>query len=208
MGTALACANLDEEDIEQIIWSDKIGGQINGDGTGTIQYTLVIQDFDANGFSVKPSASANSDDYFWFAVNLGGLDVSLFTIDTPTSAGVVSYDGPGFTPQFGMTVATFQDTRDVNAPAADVQSAAIAAFDDTEEWAAFLRHEWFASSAFNSDTIMLTHTYSLAAADPTAAGMTILATLDSFDAAGFNLNYSAVDASVRMAFGLAIEQGV
>lgn len=205
-GVAYHARNLHQEDIEQIIWTGRVGGNLGGIGDGTIVYTLTLSAFDANGFSITPSADSSGQDWGYLAVNLGGLQASLFDFSTATSTGVVSYETPAFTPQFGMAIATFLQARDTAYfDNLDLMSLGIAAFDGTEQWVSWSRQEYVAAG--NSDCLSVVGTYSLAAWDPNDAGVGtgVAATLSSFDSLGFNLNYTLVDGTARMAFGLAIE---
>ncbi len=65
----------------------------------TNTYNLLGGTFDANGFSLTPSASAASDFCYYLALKFTGKSVALVEFDTPTSTGAQTYD-PSFTPEF------------------------------------------------------------------------------------------------------------
>jgi hypothetical protein len=205
-GQSLSAPSAEAENMAQIIWSDKIGGQKATGGTG-VDYTLLASDFDATGFSITPSASAGSDDWLYLALNLGGNSVSLFDFETPDAIGVVSYETPGFEPAFGLTVTTFLPARDAGTFDNDVGTLSIGVFDQgLVEWAPTTWSAWFSSAVHTSQARSQTRIFSVAAFDPVVAGSTTgaRANLDSFDALGFNLNYDTVDATPRMGFALAV----
>jgi hypothetical protein len=69
----------------------------------TNTYALTGGTFDANGFSLTPSASAANDIVYYLALKVEGKSVDLVQFGTPTSTGNQTYD-PGFTPEFYLAV--------------------------------------------------------------------------------------------------------
>lgn len=177
-------------------------GQQNA-GAASEAYHLTFGTFDANGFSVTPSASASSDDMNYLAVKLG-TSVALVDIGTPTATGNTGYTSPGFQPQAVITVASNLEARDTPVYDSDLAGGlGICAFTATEEWGSAAR----IANADPSSTANETNAFSLIAPNGTATLTGVNASFVSMDATGFTLNYGQVEAAAKMAFALAIGEG-
>lgn len=207
-GQSLQAPSAAAENMAQIIWSNRIGGR-KATGDTTVAYDLLISDFDASGFSITPSASASNDDWLYLALNLGGTLFALWDFSTPTSGGAASDVTPDFEPQFGLTCTTFLLARDTGTFDGSVGTIGIGVFDGDATWAAWAGASWFASSTHTSEANGRTMQDVVVGFDPTADGVGsgIQADFVGFDGVGWDVNYNLVDASARMAFGLAIGLG-
>lgn len=173
-------------------------------GVGT-EVTALITKFDSQGF--------------WFEVDSGtGLGVqmaaialklpasvaaSLFDFATPTATGPVATTGIGFRPQFLMAFGTNLPARDTSYYGNSQACGWCAGLSDpASQWSANFR---IADGANPSDTGCIVANHALQVADATTSGH-IVADLVSFDADGFTLDYTAVDTSPKVGFGIAFQE--
>jgi len=204
--TSVIAPSAEAENMAQIIWDNRIGGQKATGGT-SVTYTLTAGTFDSQGFSITPSASAGSDDWLYLALSFGGKQFDLFPITTPTSTGVQSYTAPGFEPQFGFTVCTFLQAYNTGYFDGDVGSLGFGMFDDTEQWSPSTWASWFSGATHTSEALCQLRDFGLTAYDPEARSTTtgVRALRDAFTASGFDLDYTIVDGTARKGFGFALE---
>lgn len=170
---------------------------------GNAGYTCQVDTFDAQGFSITPSSSASSHIVSYIAIGLGGLGVKIIDTTTKTSTGLQAYTGAGFEPGFGMLVASNMaayNTAYFNQ--VEAVGMSVSAFD--------VYGNEYSHGFFEDDTADPTNNgqwsqaVSLQVPSRTTPGAS-LATLDTLDADGFTLNYSASNGSARIAFALLIE---
>ncbi len=176
------------------------------DNTGALTYSIELANFDANGFSAYQRDATAGFDFFYLALNFGSsspvVDAWVGDYTTPTSTGDDAETGPGLTPQFvlmGMTMMEAVDTGYANGLAG---SLGFSVFDDDDE---------YAQSWASEDNVATSNTQSLS--DDTAVelpdddgGAGLTASFSSFDANGFTLNYSTVEANAKYFWVLAIEE--
>lgn len=177
-----------------------------GLGGSTIRWWGEFSDFDANGFTVTPRNQAPlNPDLCYLALNFNSaVDHGVLTHSTPTSIGNDEETGVGFKPQFVLLLASFCEA--VNTVYADNRGGTIGV-------AAVTSGVQYANSVQSEDAEATTDTQSLS--DNVAvelpdhdgsAGVT--ASFVSFDANGWTLNYTAVEAAAKLFFALAIEEEV
>lgn len=173
------------------------------DGFGTTQGGISIGSADSDGFTAT-TVTAGNVVYSYLALNFGGrASVHLDNFDSPTSTGVVSYEDPGFTPQFifmGSSVCEFAGT---TTDAALTYSIGFADTDGGE----------FAMGSQSEDNVGTTDTGNSGDArivdvrdQGNSATDFLLANLDSFDSLGYNLNWTLVDTTGYEQYVLAISE--
>lgn len=183
---------------ELYISSNRLCADKNG---STVNYTVTAGNFTSNSFDVTPSASAGSDRLYFAVLNLGNKRLSLADFATPTGTGAQSL-ATGFVPQFALGVLTSLEARDTAATTSDLQGGfGIGLIGSNEQWAASFRSD---SGAATTSTASDFKAAALRGASATSTSE-VAASLTSFDSNGVNLNYSAVAATAKMGFMLAVE---
>lgn len=187
----------------QQLRNDCAGGRIS-DSTGAVTYKLPISDFDANGFSITPSASAGSNRIAYLALKFTDRQVKLVDFDTPTSTGSATITGAGFTPRFAIAVVTNLEAvnNDPASTTTDLQSGfAVCLIGSDEQWSA----SWRINAAeTTTDTASQLSAVALIGASATDCDA-IKATFTAWTSDGVTLNFSAVQGTAKKGFILFIE---
>jgi len=160
-----------------------------------------FEDFDSGGFSITPRTAGGNRRIAYLALSMGGAVSSwVGTYSTPTSTGSDSETGPAFTPQAVLALGTMMESFDSFDATALSGARMVAAWDANDQYAV---------SANCEDNVATSNTQSLSddvaielPDDDGAAGLT--ASFTSFDANGWTLNYSAVEATAKLFLALAI----
>ena len=183
---------------EQYVATDRITVQA---ATGDF-YTVELANPDASGFSIFTRdgfEGVGPDDWYYLALNFDG-ECAVFDYDLPTSTGNDSVTGLGFTPQavlLGNGTMTVRDSL-VSSGSASVH-ANCAFTDDDSVTMSVADEDGQATSDVNCmATSNALHHHFSSTGEPQYE-----ATLVSMDPDGFTLNFSAVDGTSRMAFGIA-----
>jgi len=167
-------------------------------------YANEITDIDSDGFNLytREDDAPSDVDMAYLALKFDNADVHLETIDTETGTGTKAYTNPGFTPQALITIASnleSVDTRVTNNQAG-MMGMGVASGTSTE----------YSSLMTTDDNVSTTDTESYS--DDQAllvknddGTLHVAASLDSFDANGYTLDYGTVDSSAHKVMVLAIE---
>lgn len=157
--------------------------------------------WDSQGATMTTTQSTINQTFFMF-LRLGNTEFALVDFDTPTSTGVdATISGLGFEPDFAMGILTSLESRNQAAPLSLGNNNAgltAFAFNATDQAAAGWRRDNVSPSDTGA-TFSVTDTVFLAS---DTAAKDVVATLDSFDADGINLNFSDVATNPKMGFML------
>lgn len=169
--------------------------------TGALDYKITVSDFDANGFSLTPSASAGSDTLAYLALKFDNSNgFKLVELTTPTATGSQAITGVGFRPQLALIVLTNMEAMNT-AGASDLSGALSFGFLGGEHWATSFAMDYGAAT---TDTASNVKQQAVLSGDgPTTTAME--ATLTSMDSDGMTLNWSAVQANAKKGFILFVE---
>lgn len=185
----------------QTLRDDCAGGRI-ADSTGALTYKTTVSDFDANGFSITPSASASSNRIAYLAIKTTDRQVKLADFDTPTATGSHTITGAGFTPRFALAVVTnLEAVNDHPGSTSDNQAGFAACFIGDEQWAASWRIN---AGEATTDTASQLSNVALMGASATDCDA-IKATFTAWTSDGVTLNFSAVQGTAKKGFILFIE---
>jgi len=111
----------------QQIDTSHVGGLLTT--AGALEFSLTLNSFDADGFTVTPSASSSSSTLLWFAFRHATKAFSIIDITTPTVPGVIQHTGAGFLPGFGMGVlSSLQTTGSIETDVEQSSSMALSVF--------------------------------------------------------------------------------
>lgn len=165
------------------------------------QYTCTVSAFDADGFSITPSASAGGTVVGYLALKFADKSVALLDFTTPTSTGSSAITGAGFLPEFGIAVTTSLEATDTFPGATSaVQSSWGVSMIGNEQWAT----SWCVESgAATTNTSSERKNVAILCGNSTVND-DIEATLTSWDSDGLTLNYSAVNANAKKGFMLLV----
>ncbi len=168
--------------------------------TGALDYKITVSDFDANGFSLTPSASAASDVLAYMAIKFDAANsFKLVELTTPTATGSQAITGVGFRPQFALIVLTNMEAFNT-AGLSDLSGALSFGFLGSEQWATSFAMDHGAATTDTATNIKQTAV--LSGDGPTTTAME--ATLTSMDSDGMTLNWSAVQANAKKGFILFV----
>jgi hypothetical protein len=171
---------------------------------GSHDWEVELGTFDSSGFTATArDAGGNNSVCAYLALKFASHSSWVGTHSTPTSTGNSADTGPGFTPQFAMLGPSTAITADTLYTDSTALTTGIAAFDGTNEFCTTVSSE---DGQATMDTQSLSD--NTAVNVPDSGGTALLtASYVSFDANGFTLNYSAVDASnIRLFWGFAVEE--
>ena len=187
--------NVATTDTGAYVGASHIGGQVFN---GTATWLASVSDFDANGFSITPSANAGSDVLYILALELADAnDAYVGVVDSKTTTGTQAYTGTGFTPQ---VVGLLQTRCTATGTVARTNSLAIGATDGTRSRVVSARDQdavtTSSSDSESADSVILIRNGD--GTDDAAAAYS------SFDSDGWTLNYSDGSASVRKMLAFAI----
>jgi hypothetical protein len=177
------------------VGASHIGGQVFN---GTASWLASVSDFDANGFSITPSANAASDVLYIVALELADAnDAYVGVVDSKTTTGTQAYTGTGFTPQ---VLGLLQTLCTATGTVTRTNSLSVGATDGTRSRVVSVRdRDAVASPSADSqsaDSLLLIRNGD--GTDDAAAAYS------SFDSDGWTLNYSDGSASVRKMLAFAI----
>jgi len=169
-----------------------------------LQHTQELTAFNADGFTLTSRDGGAGGDYvFWLTLNLGGGDMWLDTLTTPTSSGLdTSYStSPGFTPSVVMAAGCTASASDTTTGA---QSFSIGASDGTQHSAIASRNR---DNQSTSDTDSESREKVIDIRTESDGSDLTDATLSSFDTNGFTLNYGNADSTAFKGWILAMGDG-
>lgn len=183
--------------------NDAIACQISG---GTEDWRNSVA-FTATGFDVSgDNGLAGSDVVYYLALDLGDRAAWTGLIDTPTATGTQSYTGPSFEPQALGVVGTMLAAANAVSASANAGCFGMGASDGVGEgWHGYFDYDAAATMLTRSNSeALLARLYK---EDGAGTGFSEAhnATVNSFDASGFTLNFSVTDASARKWLAWAIE---
>ena len=172
-------------------------GMLANPGGGSSGERFSVEDFratDNGAFTYRIDSGSSSKPCAYLACRWDGNSAHVGFDDTPTSTGENAYTDPGFSPVFGLIVASTMDAAGY-ANDSDAGAVALSAFTGTTD-----RHSFSVASEDAADT---TNTQSVADStnalnvdlDTGAGGY--LADLSSLDSSGFTLDYTATDSTAR-----------
>jgi hypothetical protein len=93
--------------------SELYSAQMNGSEFASTDWEVAISGFDANGFSLTPSANAGADHIFYLALEFDGqINTTVTQRNSPTSTGDWAISDLGWTPQAVLLIVTDHDTLD------------------------------------------------------------------------------------------------
>lgn len=187
--------NQSDTDSGSYIRSGYVAGQVFN---GTASWLASVGSFDASGFSITPSASANNDPVYFLALELADPDDAYVGIvDSKTSTGTQAYTGAGFTPE---VLGLIQTACTAEATITTQGSIAFGTTDGTRTRVFSVRD---ANGAATTDCGSKSKDQPLYIRlnDGTVDAE---ASLSSFDADGWTLNYSDGSASARKMLAFAI----
>ena len=162
--------------------------------------------FDADGFSCTSRINGGGGSGIgYLALRFGAgpaVDSWLGTHTTPVAPGNDADAGPGFTPQAVLFLGTMMEAIDTAYTHGLAGSFGLGAFDADDEYMVSVCAE---DGVGTSNTQSLSDDTAVQLPDDDgAAGLT--ASFVSFDANGWTLNYSAVEANAKLFFVVAIEE--
>ena len=155
--------------------------------------------FDASGFSITPSANAASDSVAYLAIKLADPDDAYVgVLTTPTSTGTAATTGTGFTPESVMFASSKVPTGSSSVTGGVL---AIGVADDPAN-----EHALFTWASDNlADSVAKSEYSATALHIPDSTGSDLaVASLSSFDADGWTLNYTTAPATARKFLAIAI----
>lgn len=160
-----------------------------------------LNSFDASGFSISQVGGGGASGVY-LALDFS-QDAHVEWVDSPTSTGVESYEGPGFTPQFGAFLVSHLTTFASNNTADEAGSFAVSQYSAAAEICYSLENDDFESPAITSSKFSSTAIY---ANDDTGASR-YDAALSAFDSLGSDLTYNQTDTGTARKFlGVWIEE--
>lgn len=178
-------------------------GALGWDGITNPAWAGELGSFDSSGFSCTTRLGSGGQEVAYLALAFGGVVdsyVGLYT--TPTSTGNDAETGPGFIPQAVILAGTLAEASDTPYTGNRGGSIGFGAIDGDDE---------YFNSYSSEDGVSTTNTQSLS--DNTAINLPdddgtalLTAAFSSFDANGFTLNYSAVDAAAKYFILIAVEE--
>lgn len=158
-----------------------------------------IGSFDANGFSLTPTASASNDYVSYLAIKLADPDDGFVDlISAATSTGDDSTTGAGFTPD---AIGLVSSTASAIDTAADGAVFSFGAADDTRQRSLCVADE---DAQGTSDTQSDADTSNVFSLTFDTGAVDAVASLSSMDSDGFTLNYSDAAASAKKILAFAI----
>ncbi len=189
--------------VSGLITNDTIAGYTSPLGT-VGDWSAAISAYGADGFTLTGFFNAATKYVFYLALHTADADSGYVEIiDTPTSTGVQSYDGPGFTPEGLLLFMGPQTTVNNEETSGDkLGSLAIGAADGTNEFTTGFTCQDASADSNTRTTVATAKAAELFFHDQTDAHA---ATLDSFDADGFNLDFTITDGTARKWIAIAFE---
>lgn len=136
----------------QIFWSrDADSSSENGgwtdsdDAVGSVtndaqDWAGRISDFDANGFSITPSANAGSALVFYLALETSTLQTWVGTFAGPSGTGDLAITGVGFTPQW-VAIGLSSNTTDDQIKGVDSVSPGVGVFTPDDEFLMLFKNQ-------------------------------------------------------------------
>lgn len=159
--------------------------------------------FDSSGFSIfTRTAGAEDSDIAYLALEFGGLQHTIVTVSTATTAESTAVTGIGFKPQLVIQGMTQIETVDTGFTDDHAGSWGISAFTPDAEFSAGVQNEDAASTTNAqsiSDDTAINHPL-----DDGSSG--IVASFTSMDSDGWTLDYTAVAGTARQFWALVIEE--
>lgn len=174
--------------------------------TGTPSWDLTLNSFDTDGFTVQASASAGSATLFSLLFKrTDGKKVKLVDFTTPTSGGLASISGLGFTPSAALGVTT--SLQSVNVAAVDVEEASSAGFfaisPDTTLVSVNMSEQSNADPSECNSYMDVANPIRIGTDNATVSA--VVAALDAWNDDGVTFNYTSVAATGKKGFMMLFE---
>lgn len=190
----------------QMIDNTAIAGLLNPTGPA-VTWDLTLNSFDADGFTVTPSASASSAFLYAFLFrHTGGKKMKVLDITTPTVTGVTAHTGAGFTPRAALGV--MSSLQSVNTIVQDAEQASSMNFfavapDLAVKSVTIVEDTVLDPSDCNSyqDSV---HALRLGT-NGSGTVAALIGELTAFNGDGITVDYTAVTASAKLGFVLLFE---
>lgn len=170
---------------------------------GTTQWSGVVNDFDASGFSVQTTGTTAGQVISYLALKLDGKAVSLFDFAVRTTTGVQTVTDPGFPPQavlMGYASVTAKNASEFNTALAS--SIGWGAADPGSQAS---HYTLISSSNDPTRTRNLTLGDQAVVLGKETTAQATKAALQAFTATGFELDFTAVSGDASYVWALAIE---
>jgi hypothetical protein len=170
---------------------------------GSLLYKVTLSDFDADGFSLTPSADAGSDLVARLALKTTNRSFKLVDFDTPTVTGAHTITGAGFTPRFALAIVTNLEALDSHpGVTSDNQCGfGICLIGSDEQWST----SWRVNSG-EATTDTASQASAVALMGPSATDCDAnKATFTAWTADGVTLNFSAAQGTAKKGFILFVE---
>lgn len=183
--------------VSALTFSNRISAQLTNDA---VTYSVEIDDFDANGFSLISRGAGAGGDYMAYFAMETEKSVWCGSKDSPTSTGNQAVTGVGFQPDFVMLVESMCQAEDAIETDGDGGVFGISVFDGTSEYCHAIASEdgqgtTDTESGHDDIAVYLNKHDGTAGFD---------ATYVSMDSDGWTLNFSAADGTARKWIGVAI----
>lgn len=165
---------------------------------GTVNWKGVFSAFDSSGYSITPDVDPSND--YVFCLNIEDSDPDNFSVDvisSPTSTGTYSVTVPGFQAAFGMIIGGAVQT--VNTVESDQDGGVygIGCFDGTTDSFSGFTEEDNVATSNNQSNYSSTNSVDLYKWGGASFDAFYTGAWDSWNANGYNLNFSTVDATAR-----------
>lgn len=190
-------------DPQGLIQDDRVTMSI---GSGALSREFEVSAFLSDGFKLKlrQGSSSASMDHGYLALNYNGKATGYVGVDaSPTSTGDDANTAPGFTPQFLMLLPTTMPALNTIYTDTNVWAQGVSIITSSVAYSVSIASE---DAQTTTDTQSLSDDVALRLpqGDGTAG---LQASLVSFDANGYTLNYSAVLGSARQmaVFAISVE---
>lgn len=190
-----------------VVLNNRISVVMVGGTSPTLGAQVTIGDYDANGFSLTPSASHGSSFLTALAIKAPGIDFALDDFLTRATTGVESYTGLGFEPDIvfvaGGGSTTINTAEGPSAANASSYMSVYHAVGDAAMYVLLSQNGVDPSNSLNYSN----SDGSLLSLGDTALDGIMAAQFDAFDTDGFDLNYTTVDGNAYLFMGLAMTDG-
>lgn len=189
--------------VTQYMDATRFSGEMANNG-GTPAWSLNLNSFDSDGFTVTPSASTGGTHLIGVAIRIPS-GVELVDFSTPTATGAASINGAGFTPGFAFTV--HSSVRNLNTQEYDSDDASGLGVGWVDDGGLAHYHAARERNVDSSDSSNRTNTGFISVPNATQINNT-LAAFSGYNADGVDVNYSAVNATARRGFMLFFQDFV
>lgn len=179
----------------------------NNPGDANPGLNIVFNSFDADGFTVTPSASSSNVTGYYIAMRFNGREVALANLASPTSTGTVGVS-PGFAPQMCFGVSTrLPSFNSLVELATDASNWGVFAADE-----AGVQGSQSLAERYNTDPSITSEWMDTANAirigsvsDPGIQTSPLVVAEAVFTSGGIDFDFTTVDASARQSWLFMVE---